>query len=394
MDEIQRLQAKGITPIGRVNHQDDNRLFGIKDKDRLGHIYVIGKTGVGKSTLLLNMAISDAQRGNGFAIIDPHGDLSDEIMLHVPKNRLRDVIFFDPIDTLHPIGFNPLQSVKSEFHSLIASGLISTFKKMWIESWGPRMEHILRFTILTLLEYSGATLLDIQPLLTDKEFRKEVLNHSQNPTIQAFWQNEFDRFSPKMQAEMVSPIINKTSLFLTSIPLRSIVGQKESSFKMQQVMDSGRIFIAKLSKGLLGEDVTTLIGSMLVTFIQLSAMNRASLPEAARRHFYLYIDEAHSFISLSFADILSEARKYRLGLFITHQYIEQLQEPIRKAIFGNIGTLICFRVGSKDAEFLEKEFLPEFISLDLVSLPRFSIFIKLMIDGTTSRPFSGENVLE
>ncbi len=239
-----------LTPIGKVNFRNDNRIFGIKDNDRLGHIYAIGKTGTGKSTLLLNMAISDAIRGNGFAIIDPHGDIALELLDYIPRYRIKDVIYFNPADTKFPVAFNPLKGVHPEFHHLAASGIISSFKKIWAESWGPRMEHILRFTLLTLLEYPNATLLDIQPLLTNPEFRTQVLNYVKNPATIAFWMNEFAKYSPNLKSEAVSPIINKTSIFLTSIPLRSIVGQTTNSFKMQSVLDDGKILIVNLSKGI------------------------------------------------------------------------------------------------------------------------------------------------
>jgi hypothetical protein len=336
------------------------------------------------------MAISDIRTGKGIAVIDPHGDLSKELLRHIPEHRKQDVIYFNPADTDHPIAYNPLHAIHPSHHHLVASGIISTFKKIWSESWGPRLEHILRFTILTLLEYPHATLLDIQPLLTNKDFRAAVLEFIENPATRAFWLNEFEKYSPHLKSEAVSPIINKTSLFITSIPLKTIVGQRTSQLQMQKVMDKGKILIANLSKGEIGEDASTLMGSMLVTSIQLAAIHRATQPEHSRKPFYLFVDEAHSFLSLSFADILSEARKYKLGLFLVHQYIEQMQEKIRFAIFGNIGTLICFRVGATDAEYLAKEYYPEFNQEDLVNLPRYQMYIKLMIDGATSRPFSAQ----
>lgn len=384
------LESRGITPIGVTNYRDERIPFGIKEKDRLGHIYVIGKTGVGKSTLLLNMAISDVTHGKGIAVIDPHGDLCVELLKHIPKDRMKDLIYFNPADIDHPIAFNPLQNINSEHHHLVTSGLISTFKKIWSESWGPRLEHILRFTLLSLLEYPFGTLLDIQPMLTDATFRQQVLVHVQNPATRAFWLSEFDKYPQNLKSEAVAPIINKISLFATSIPLRNIVRQQTSSFKMQKVLDESKILIVNLSKGLIGEDASTLMGSMLLTSIQLAAMHRSKQPENTRKPFFLFVDEAHSFISLSFADILSESRKYGLGLFLTHQYIEQLPEKIREAVFGNIGTLISFRVGAYDASYLAKEFYPEFAEEDIVNLPKYSMYIKLMIDGATSRPFSAK----
>lgn len=381
-------EKEPITPIGITDWRNVRKRFGIKDKDRLGHIYVIGKTGVGKSTLLQNMAISDIQRGNGLCIIDPHGDIAEDILHFIPEERIDNVIYFNPADLDHPIAFNVLKGVHPDYHHLVASGLISTFKKIWADSWGPRLEYILRFTLLTLLEYPDATLLDIQPLLTDKEFRHAVVMKIKNEDLQAFWLNEFDKYSPSLRMEAITPILNKTGVFITSTPLRNIVGQKTRSFRMQQVMDEGKILIVNLSKGKLGEDTSSILGSILITSIQLAALYRARQPEHLRKPFYLYVDEVHSFVSLSFADILAEARKYKLSLFMAHQYCEQLDERIRSAIFGNVGTLIAFRVGATDAEYLCKEFHPVIEESDLVHLPKYSMYIKLMIDGATSKPFS------
>jgi len=386
------MEQHDITPIGITNYRNTNKKFGIKDNDRLGHIYCIGKTGVGKSTLLKNMALSDIERGLGCGIIDPHGDVSEEILRQIPGGRKKDVIYFNPADLEKPIAFNPLHAIHPNYHHLVASGLVSTFRKVWSESWGPRLEYILRFTLLTLLWYPHATLLDIQPLLTDIRFRNDVLVYVRDEHILAFWKNEFEKYSPSLRSEAITPILNKTGLFISSLPLRSVVGQKTSSFRMQRALDDGKILIVNLSKGKIGEDACALLGSMLVTAIQLAAMHRATQEEHKRRPFYLYIDEMHSFITLAFADILAEARKYRLSLFLTHQYINQLQEPIRKAIFGNVGTIISFRVGAEDAEYLAREFHPAFNEEDLVNLPRYSMYLKLMIDGATSQPFSANSI--
>lgn len=381
-----------ITPIGITNFRNQRQRFGIKDKDRLGHIYVIGKTGVGKSTLLENMAISDIERGKGLGIIDPHGDIAKDILQYIPKHRMNDLIYFNATDIEHPVAFNPLSEVPHNFHHLVASGLVSTFKKIWADSWGPRLEYILRFALLTLLEYPEATLLDIQPLLVNRDFRKHALLYVSNHHINSFWENEFEKYSPSLRSEAISPILNKIGLFQTSIPLRNIVGQKRSSFRMQRVLDNGKIFIANLSKGEIGEDASSLLGSMLVTSIQLAALHRATQEEHARKPFYLYVDEMHSFISLSFASILAEARKYGLSLFLTHQYLEQVDERIQAAIFGNVGTIISFRVGANDAEILEKEFYPVFIKDDFINLPKYEMYLKLMIDGATSHPFSADSI--
>lgn len=377
-----------LTPIGITNFRNSKQPFGIHDTDRMGHIYVIGKTGVGKSTLLLNMAISDAEKGKGFCIIDPHGDIAETILNYIPEERIHEVIYFNPQDEEYPIGFNPLKAIHPNHHHLVAAGLISTFKKIWADSWGPRLEYILRFCLLTLLEYPDATLLDIQPLLTDPLFRSRVLSYITNQHVLSFWKQEFDKYPPALKAEAITPILNKTGIFLTSIPLRNIVGQKTRTFNMQQVLDEGKILIANLSKGTIGEDTSAILGSILVTSIQLAALYRARQSEQARKPFYLYVDEMHSFVSLSFADILAEARKYRLSLFLTHQYIDQLHEKIRSAIFGNVGTFISFRIGATDADYVAKEFSPTFSEDDMINLPKYHMYIKLMIDGATSKPFS------
>ena len=381
-----------ITSLGITNWRNAQQPFGIKDKDRLGHIYALGKTGVGKSTLLLNMSISDIQNGKGLCIIDPHGDLAETVLNYVPKERIQDVIYFNPKDDEFPIAFNPLKAVHPKYHHLVASGLIATFKKIWVESWGPRLEYILRHSLLTLLEYPDATLLDIQALLTDQGFRNRVLNYVTDPHTHSFWRDEFEKYSPALKAEAITPILNKTGIFITSIPLRNTVGQKIRSFNMQDVMDSGKILIINLSKGELGEDASSILGSVLITSIQLAALYRSTQEEHQRRPFYLYVDEMHSFVSLSFIDILAEARKYKLSLFLTHQYIDQLHEKIRSAIFGNVGTIISFRVGAEDAKYLEPEFKPPFSISDFVALPKYSMYIKLMIDGATSKPFSAVSI--
>lgn len=377
-----------ITPIGITNYRNTYMKFGIKDKDRLQHIYCIGKSGTGKTTLLKNMALSDVNRGNGLCVIDPHGDVSKDILKQIPEHRKEDLIYFDATNTDNPIAFNPLKGIHPKYHHLVASGLISTFKKIWHESWGPRMEYILRFTLLTLLEVPDATLLDILPLLVDKEYRQRALAYCTQEHIYSFWANEYEKYTPSFRSEVISPILNKVGLFRISTPLRNIVGQKTSSFRLQKVMDDGKILIVNLSKGEIGEDASMLLGSILVTSIQLAAMHRAKQAEHTRKPFYLYIDECHSFLTLSFADILAEARKYGLSLFLCHQYIEQLDEKVRAAVFGNTGTIISFRVGVTDAEYLAKEFYPVFTQDDLVNLPRYAMYLKLMIDGAASAAFS------
>ncbi len=377
-----------VTPFAVTNYRDIKKRFGIKEKNRQGHIYIIGKTGTGKSTLIENMTASDIREGKGLALIDPHGDLVKGILDFVPKRRIKDVIYFNPADLDWPVAFNPLDGVSPDHHFLVASGLISVFRKIWSEFWGPRLEHILRNSLLTLLEYPKSTILDIPKLLTDKQFRKEVLKHVKNQQIREFWFLEFEKYSAWLRSAAISPILNKVGQFLTSLPLRNIVGQKENTFDLREAMDEGKIVLVNLAKGRIGEENSSLLGAMMVTKIWLSALSRTDLPEEKRRPFYLYVDEIHNFLTLSFSDILSEARKYGLNLIFAHQYIEQLDERIRAAVFGNVGTIISFRVGIRDARYLASEFYPAFSQTDFVSLPNYHIYLRLLIDGVTSPAFS------
>jgi Type IV secretion-system coupling protein DNA-binding domain len=379
---------RAITPFAVTNYRDERKVFGIRQRDRSGHMYLIGKTGTGKSTLILNMLVSDIRNGRGAALIDPHGDLAEEILNFIPKERIEDVIYFNPADLEYPVAFNPLEKVHPDYHHLVASGLISVFKKIWPEFWGPRLEHILRHSILTLLEYPDSSLLDLPRLLTDKDFRKIVLENVTHQQVREFWFNEFEKYSAWLRSEAISPILNKVGQFLTSPLLRNIVGQKENTFDLRKVMDEGKILIVNLSKGKIGEDNSALLGAMLVTKIMLAAISRADVKESERKPFYLYVDEFHNFLTLSFANILSESRKYGLNLILAHQYIEQLDEKIQAAVFGNVGTIISFRVGAEDAKYLAREFHPVFDEADLVNLPNYHIYLKLMIDGVTSKPFS------
>lgn len=381
-----------ITPFAITDYRDIKKRFGIKDKNRRGHMYIIGKTGTGKSTLIKNMAISDIRSGNGTALIDPYGDLAEDVLNFIPKKRIKDVIYFNPGDLEFPIAFNPLEKVHPDYYHLVVSGIISVFKKIWSEFWGPRLEHILRHSIFTLLEYQRDTLLDIPRLLTHKEFRTKVLMNVINPQVREFWFYEFEKYSAWLRSEAISPILNKIGQFLASLPLRNIVGQKENTFHLRKVMDKGKILIVNLAKGKIGEENCSLLGAMIVTKIQLAALSRANLKENKRIPFYLYVDEIHNFLTLSFADILSEARKYGLNLILAHQYIEQLDEKIKAAILGNAGTIISFRVGVEDAKCLAKEFSPVFDECDLVNLSNHHIYLKLMIDGKTSQPFSANTL--
>ena len=350
-------------------------------------MYIIGKTGTGKSNLIATMALSDIRSGNGICLIDPHGDLSDDILNRIPKERISDVVYFNPADLDYPVGFNPLEKVPYEKQHLVVSGIISVFRKIWTEFWGPRLEHILRHSLFTLLDYPGSTLLDLPRLLTDVGFRREVLSHVKQREVLAFWQNEFDKYTPWLRSEAISPILNKVGQFLVNLPLRNIIGQSRSTINLKEVMDGKKILIANLAKGKIGEDNTSLLGSLLLTEIWLTALGRAEVPEAQRTPFYLYVDEFHSFVTSSFADILSESRKYHLSLTVSHQHLLQIDEKVRAAIFGNVGSIISFRVGAEDAAYLAREFHP-FKEIDFTNLPNYHIYLRLMIDGVTSQPFS------
>ena len=379
---------KEVTHFAKTNFRNQDAVFGIKTDDRRRHMYVIGKTGMGKTNLLENLAIQDIRNGHGVAFIDPHGDSSEKLISMIPKERINDVIYFNPADQKFPIAFNVMEAVDPEYRHLIASGLVGVFKKIWADSWGPRLEYILRNTILALLEYPGSTMLGIMRMLVDKKYRQRVIAKSTDPVVKSFWVDEFTQWNQGALQEVISPIQNKVGQFLSSSLIRNIVGQTKSSFDVRSVMDNQKILIMNLSKGRMGEDISALLGAMMITKIQLAAMERVDIPEEERRDFYLYVDEFQNFATESFANILSEARKYRLNLILANQYITQLEEPVRDSIFGNAGTLISFRVGAADAEFMEKEFEPIFTMIDLVNLPKYCIYLKLMIDGIAGDAFS------
>src|SRR5712692_3589104 len=381
-----------ITVLAETNFRNQHRRFGIKRADRRAHTYLIGKTGTGKSTLIANLARQDALHGEGFALLDPHGDLVEQVLKLVPEERQHDLLYFNVPDTTHPLAFNPLEAPQAGFRPLVASGLISVFKKIWAEIWGRRMEYVLRNTLLALLELPGSTLLDVPRMLDDATFRGHVLAVVQNAQVRRFWLREYQSYPARFRAEAIAPIQNKVGEFLVNPILRRIVGQPKSCFDLRQVMDEGKILLVNLAKGKIGEDTAALLGAMLVTKIGLAALSRAELPEDERRDFYLYADEFPSFTTTSFAGMLSEMRKYHVGLVLAHQYMEQLDEALRGAIVGNVGTVIAFRVGLSDALLLEKEFYPEFRASDLVSLPNYHIYLKLMIDGVVSKPFSAETL--
>lgn len=380
-----------VTYFAQTDSRNKRTPFGIKRRDRSRHMYVIGKTGMGKSTLLENMAIQDIQNGEGIAFIDPHGGTAEKLLDYVPENRIKDVLYFAPFDMEYPISFNVMEDVGSDRRHLVVNGLMSTFEKIWEDAWSARMAYILSNTLLALLEYPSSTLLGINRMLSDKEYRKKIVENIKDPSVRSFWVDEFGKYTEKYAAEATPAIQNKVGQFTSNPLIRNIVGQPTSSFDIRKIMDEKKIFIINLSKGRVGEGNANLLGSMLITKIYLAAMSRADA-SAGELHrlpnFYLYVDEFQSFANKSFADILSEARKYKLNLTIAHQYIEQMEEEVRDAVFGNVGTMVAFRVGAYDAEVLEKEFAPQFTMEDIVNLGIHQIYLKLMIDGVGSSPFS------
>lgn len=353
-------------------------------------MYVIGKTGMGKTTLLENLAMQDIQSGEGLAFIDPHGETAYKLLDFVPKERMNDVIYLDPADTAFPIGLNIMENVDPERRHFVASGLMSVFKKIFgPDVWSARMEYILSNTVLALLEYPGSTLLSINPMLAMKEFRKKVVASVADPVISAFWTQEFAKYTERFAAEATPAIQNKIGQFTSNPLIRNIIGQVNSTIDMRKIMDERKILIVNLAKGRVGEDTARLLGMMIVTKLYLAAMSRVDIvEERERKDFFLYVDEFQNFATESFANILSESRKYRLSLILAHQYMMQLAEEVRDAVVGNVGTMLSFRVGADDAEFLEKEFGPEFMATDMVNLGFAQIYLKLMIDGVASRPFS------
>lgn len=386
------MEKEIITFFGKTTFRGEKKKFGIKDDDKRRHVYIIGKTGMGKTELLKNMVVQDILSGKGVGFIDPHGEAAEELLRFVPKERIKDVVYFNPADIENPIAFNIMEDVSAEYRHLIAGGLMGVFKKIWPDVWSSRMEYILNNSILALLEVPGSTLLGVNRLLSDPEWREKIVNQVKDPIVKSFWVKEFARYTQRYEVEATAAIQNKIGQFISTPLIRNIIGQEKSSIDIRQVMDNEKILIMNLSKGKIGEDNSRLLGALLVTKLQLAAMSRVDTAEQERKDFVLYIDEFQNFSTDSFANILSEARKYRLSLILAHQYIAQMEEKVRDAVFGNVGTMITFRIGADDAEFLEKEFSPEFFIEDMVNLPKQNIIVKLMINGITSRPFSAETL--
>jgi len=378
-----------ISVIGETNFRDQRVQFGLRPADRRRHLYIVGKTGMGKSALLFNLACQDIEAGHGLCIIDPHGDLALSLLNRVPTHRSNDVIYFNAADYAYPIAWNPLEKVPPDRHHLVVSSMISVFQRLWSDSWGPRLEHILRSILFTLLRMPGATLLGVQRILTDQAYRKRLVRALDDPYLKRFWVEEAPTyFTGNIQAESLSPILNKVGQFLAAPLMRNILGQPTSAIDLRDVIDSKKVLIVNLAKGEIGEDNARLLGALIVTKLQLAAMSRSNIAEDDRVDFYLYVDEFQNYATDSFAGILSEARKYRLNLILAHQFLDQLPESVRQAVFGNVGSVVSFQVGPDDALLLAAQFGDIFGESDLMSLPRYHIYLRLLIDGSVSSAFS------
>ena len=391
----QKDDERRVTYFAATHTRGKREMFGIRAIDRGKHMYVIGKTGMGKSTLLENMAIQDIQNGEGIAFIDPHGSTAEKLLDFIPHERIKDVVYFAPFDTDHPVGFNVMEDVGFDKRHLVVSGLMGALKRIWVDAWSARMEYILQNTLLALLEYPDSTLLDVNKMLTNKAFRAAVVEKVSDPIVRAFWTEEFAQFTDSYAREATPAIQNKVGQFTANPLIRNIVGQSKSSFDLRKLMDERKIFIVNLSKGRMGESNAALLGSMLTVKIYLAAMSRADEPASVMARLprcYFYVDEFQSMMNEAFADILSESRKYKLALTLANQYIEQMEEEVRDAVFGNVGTLICFRVGPFDADTLKIVFEPTFEAEDLIGLGIGQIYLTLMIDGMGSSPFSAQTI--
>lgn len=376
----------------RISWGDNESHFGIGPEDSRRHIYIVGKTGSGKTTLLHNLLIQHIEAGNGIGLIDPHGDLANDLLDYIPSWRTRDVVYLNSADLNYFVGINPLSGVSPDRRHQAASGIVSSFKSLWRDSWGPRLEYILYNAVAALLDCENTTILGIPRMLTDSSYRKWVVQQVRDPFVQSFWVNEYERYDPRFMREAIAPIQNKIGQFLTAPAIRNILGQVKSKIDFRFLIDNQRIFIANLSKGALGEDKANLMGSLLVTQFQLAAMSRTDIPESERRDFFLVIDEFQSLTTDSFASILSEARKFRISIVISNQFLDQLQLPIRQAILANVGTIVSFCIGNTDAETLEKEFGLAYSAEQFTDLKRYEIIVKLLEDGAHLEPFRGKTL--
>jgi hypothetical protein len=383
-----RIQHESIDLGFRFQHGHQVP-FSLLDADRRQHVYVIGKTGTGKSTLLCNMIVQDILAGRGVGVIDPHGDLAEAVLDAIPPWRTEDVVYFDPSDTEYPIGLNLMESASALHEHLIPSQITSIFRNLWPDFWGPRLEHVLAASCASLVSYGGQTMLGISRILVDAGYREDVIGRITDNFLRAFWRGEFDTYSRHFSTESTAPILNKVGRLVMSPILRNIVGQPKSGFDAGFMMDNKRIFIANLSKGLMGEEKSSLLGSILVSKFHLAAMARATMPEERRQDFFLYVDEFQNFTTESFASVLEEARKYRLCLTLANQHLGQLRERIRTSVLGNVGSILSFRVGSQDAHILAKEFHGDFPESVFAQLANHAVCAKLLVNREASQPFIG-----
>ncbi len=379
-----------ISYFAHTNARAKYTRFGIKQADRLSHTYIVGATGTGKSTLLETFARQDIDAGRGLALIDPHGDLVERVAEYA-RAANRPIVYLDAPNAAQPYGYNPLRRVRDDKIPLAASGLIETLRKLWPDAWGVRMEHVLRNAVYALLERNGSVLPDILRLFTDDDYRTGVVPAIHNETVRHFWTDEFENYPARLRAEAVAPIQNKLGALLSDPMLHRVLVAPKVDVRFRALMDDGGIFLANLAKGRIGEDSATTLGGLLVCTIGLAALSRAEAAPTERCPFFLYADEFQTFTTLAFVNMMAELRKYGLGLVLAHQYLHQLEPGIRHAVFGNAATVISLRVGAEDAGLLAREFQPTFAGQDLISLPNQHIYLKLMIDGAPSRPFSGRS---
>jgi hypothetical protein len=371
--------------------------FGLSVEDRRRHVYVIGKSGSGKSTLLRNLIVQDIEAGRGLMLLDPHGDLAEDLLDYIPPRRVDDVIYLAPADLSNPVGFNLLERVAPDDRPLVAANIVATFKHIWDQSWGPRLEYVLYNPVAALLDFppsrGGVSLLGVPRMFTDREYRKRIVREIRDARVRSFWEDEFAGYSAAFAAEVVSPVQNKIGSLLAAPAIRNILGQATSTLRVGEAMDARRIIIANLSKGQLGEAASNLIGSLLVTAVQLAAMRRSALPEEERTDFVAYLDEFHNFTTDAFASMLAESRKYRLALVIGHQYLDQVRHPVRAAVFGNAGTLVSFQLGHADAGELASEFSPYGVET-LTGLGTGEVCGRSVADGEVAYPFLARTFAE
>ncbi|KKS70228.1 MAG: hypothetical protein UV41_C0032G0006 [Candidatus Daviesbacteria bacterium GW2011_GWA2_42_7] len=387
------VNSKDMSIFGETNYRNEKKRFGIKRIDRRRHLYVVGKTGIGKSRLLELLLISDIQGGQGCCLLDPHGDLADELLMFVPEERIEDVVYVNPADRDFPIGFNPLEPVNdSEMRQHLSTFFIAIFKKLFAFNWNPRMEHIIRYITLALLETPDSNILGIPRMLSDTTFRQRVIKQIQDPVVKSFWVNEFSAWNERFANDAVIPILNKVGQFVSNPIIRNMVGQRKNVLNFGKFMDEGKIVLLNISKGKLGDDNTALLGSMFITKIQQAALSRAKMREEERRDFYFYVDEFQNFATDAFSSILSEARKYHLDLTIAHQYIAQLPDDVKATAFGNVGSIVTFAVGGDDAAYLTREFSPVFNAEDMINLNVREMYVKMSVDGKVAPPFSARTI--